>query len=125
MLKMLDNQNSASQRLMGATAAFNSTKPDDEIVSALVRTLNEDANTNVRIAALEALGKFHAQPHVRKALIDALSTQKDPLVQIALIRLMVQMKESGITEQLKDITNDDDVLPAVKDEAHAGLLKLS
>lgn len=126
MLRMLDNQQSASQRFMGATAAFNDyEKADDEIVSALIRTMNEDENTNVRIAALEALGKFHRQPHVRKALIAALTTQKDPLVQIALIRLMVEMKELGIKNELERITTDEEILPAVKDEAHAGLLRLS
>lgn len=126
MLRMLDNQQSASQRFMGATAAFNDyEKADDEIVNALIRTMNEDENTNVRIAALEALGKFHRQPHVRKALIAALTTQKDPLVQIALIRLMVEMKEPGIKSELERITTDEEILPAVKDEAHAGLLRLS
>ena len=91
----------------------------------LIYAMNEDPNTNVRIAALEALGKFRNQPDVRKALIASLRTQKDPLVQIALIRLMVEMKEKGITEELERISTDEETLPAVKDEAHAGLLKLS
>ncbi|MBL0745030.1 HEAT repeat domain-containing protein [Chryseolinea lacunae] len=126
MMGMLDNQESASQRLMGANVAYKTiVKADDEIVNALVNTMNEDPNTNVRMAALEALSKFHSQPHVRKALIASLRTQKDPLVQIALIHLMIDMKEKGITEELKRITTDDEALPAVKDEAHVGLLKLS
>ena len=93
--------------------------------NALIQAMNEDQNTNVRIAALEALGKFHNQPHVRKALIASLRTQKDPLVQIALIRLMVEMKEKGITKNLKRISTDEETLPAVKDEAQAGILRLS
>lgn len=126
MMAMLENQQSASQRVLGATVAFNDIeKADDEIVNALIQAMNEDPNTNVRIAALEALGKFHRQPHVRKALIASLSTQKDPLVQIALIRLMVEMKEKNITRELERISNDEDALPAVKDEAQAGILKLS
>jgi hypothetical protein len=32
-------------------------KPDDEIVNVLVKTMNEDVNTNVRLAALDALGR--------------------------------------------------------------------
>jgi hypothetical protein len=31
---------------------------------------------------LDALSKFHTEPQVRKVLLDALSTQKDPMVQI-------------------------------------------
>ncbi len=125
MMAMLDNTQSASQRMMGATVAFKMEKADDQIVLALTKAMNEDPNTNVRLAALEALGKFHHQEHVRKALIASLSTQKDPVVQIALIRLMVEIKEKEAMKELQRITNDVEALPAVKDEAHAGILKLS
>ncbi|HEV8515255.1 MAG TPA: HEAT repeat domain-containing protein [Cyclobacteriaceae bacterium] len=125
MLSMLENQQSASQRVMGATVAYELPKADDEIVNALSKTLNEDPNTNVRLAALEALGKFYQQEHVRKTLVTSLSTQKDPVVQIALIRLLVQMKEKQIVNELEKITRDGRVMKAVKDEAHSGILKLS
>ncbi|HEY5919105.1 MAG TPA: HEAT repeat domain-containing protein [Chryseolinea sp.] len=126
LMAMLENQQSASQRVLGATVAYNDiVKADDEIVNALVNAMNEDPNTNVRMAALEALGKFHNQPHVRKALVAALNTQKDPMVQIALIRLMVEMKEKDITKELERISTDEETLQAVKDEAQAGILRLS
>ena len=125
MMAMLDNRQSASQRMLGATVAFNMEKPDDEIVRVLTKTMNEDPNTNVRLAALEALGKFHQQNHVRKVLIASLATQKDPIIQIALIRLMVEMKEKEAVKELQRISTDIEAIPAVKDEAHAGLLKLS
>lgn len=125
MLMMMDNHQSASQRLQGVNVAYKMETADDEIVKTLVRTMNEDPNTNVRLAALDALSKFHEQPHVRKALIASLEIQKDPVVQIALIRLMVDMKEKEVVNQLQRITNDSETLPAVKDEAHAGILRLS
>jgi len=126
LMAMLENQQSASQRVLGATVAYNDiVRADDEIVNALVHAMNEDANTNVRMAALEALGKFHNQPHVRKALVASLNTQKDPVVQIALIRLMVEMKETDITKELERISTDEETLQAVKDEAQAGILRLS
>ena len=126
LIGMLDNQNSASQRVEGATVAYKSVvKADDEIVNALVKAMNDDPNTNVRMAALEALRKFQHQPYVRKMLVASLSSQKDPMVQIALIRLMVEMKEKGVMEELQRITTEEGVLPAVKDEAHIGLMRLS
>jgi hypothetical protein len=125
MMGMLDNRLSASQRMMGATVAFTMDKADDQIVQALTKAMNEDPNTNVRLAALEALGRFHQQERVRRLLIASLATQKDPVVQIALIRLMVEMKEKEAMKELRRISNDEEVLPAVKDEAHAGILKLS
>lgn len=125
MMAMLDNQQSASQRLMGATVAYELKQADDDIVKALVKTMNEDPNSNVRLAALDALGKFYKQAHVRNALVNSLSSQKDPVVQIALIRLLVQMKEKEVVNELEQITRDGNVIKAVKDEAYAGILKLS
>lgn len=125
MMAMLDNQQSASQRLMGATVAYELKQADDDIVRALVKTMNEDPNSNVRLAALDALGKFYQQAHVRNALVKSLSSQKDPVVQIALIRLLVQMKEKEVVNELEQITRDGQVIKAVKDEAYAGILKLS
>lgn len=125
LISMLGNRESASQRLMGATVAYEMKQADDDIVRALVKSMNEDPNTNVRLAALDALGKFYKQSHVRNALVSSLSTQKDPMVQIELIRLLVQMKEKEVVNELEQITRDGNVIKAVKDEAHAGILKLS
>jgi anti-sigma factor RsiW len=126
MMAMLENPQSASQRVMGATVAYEMKQaPDDEIVNALAKAMDEDPNTNVRLTALEALGKFYQQGHVRAKLIKSLSTQKDPVVQIALIRLLVQMKEKEVVNELEKITRDDVTIKAVRDEAHSGILKLS
>ncbi|MEK6782712.1 MAG: HEAT repeat domain-containing protein [Bacteroidota bacterium] len=125
MMAMLDNQQSASQRMVGATVAFKMEKMDDEIVTALAKSMNEDPNTNVRLAAMEALSKFYQEPGVQKVLIHSLSVQKDPVVQIALIQLLVQMKEKSVVNELEKIADDPVTLKAVKDEAYNGILKLS
>jgi hypothetical protein len=125
MMAMMTNSQSASQRMLGVAASYQLEKADDEIVNALLKAMNEDPNTNVRLAALEALSKFHQQEHVRTALINALAKQKDPVVQISLIRLMVEMKEKSVIKELDRITKDKEMIKAVKDEAYSGLLKLS
>jgi hypothetical protein len=125
MMARLDNEQSPSQRILGVMAAYEVSTADVEIVDALVRTMNEDPNSNVRLAAIDALKKFHQEPRVRKALIAALGTQTDPIVQIALIQLMVDMKETQAVKSLQKIIDNNDVLPVVKDEAHAGIFKLS
>ncbi len=125
MMAMMTNPQSASQRMLGVAASYQLEKADDEIVNALLKTMNEDPNTNVRLAALDALSKFHQQEHVRTALINALAKQKDPVVQISLIRLMVEMKEKSVIKELDRITKDKEMIKAVKDEAYSGLLKLS
>jgi anti-sigma factor RsiW len=124
VIMMLENQQSASQRVLGANVAYKMTNTDDEIITALVKAMNEDSNSNVRLAALDALKKFYRQDYVRKTLIASVATQKDPVVQIALIRILAEMKEKEIIIELQRITTDDEALPAVKDEAHVALHQL-
>lgn len=125
MMTFLNNELSPSQRMQGVTVAYEMSKPDDEIVRVLVNTLNNDPNTNVRLAALEALSKFNNEHNVRKSLIESLSTQKDPVIQIALIQLMVTMKEKSVIKQLEKMAKDARSIDAVKDEAYSGIFKLS
>ena len=125
MLAMMTNDQSASQRIQGMNVAMTYEKVDDKIVNALVKTLNEDPNTNVRLAALEALSRFQQEKNVRNKLIESLATQKDPVIQIALIQLMVKMKEKGVIDDLQKIVDDVETMKAVKDEAYSGILKLS
>lgn len=128
VLAQMKNDQSASQRMLGVMAAYESVqtdRPDDEIVDALVTTMNTDGNSNVRLAAIEALSKFTGEENVRRALVQSLSVQKDPVVQIALIQLLVQMKEKEAIKSFERIIDDEQSLPAVKDEAHAGIFKLS
>lgn len=125
MMAMMNNELSASQRMMGVSVANSIQQADDEITLVLFDVLNEDPNTNVRLSALEALAKFHADPEVKRKLIQSLAIQKEPSVQIALIQLLVQIKEQSIMPQLKDIIEDDQSIKAVRDEAHTAILKLS
>jgi hypothetical protein len=125
MMGMLDNTQSASQRIKGVNVAMEMQKADTEIVRALFNTLYTDPNTNVRLAALDALSKFHEDPEVRMGLIQSLSKQTDPMVQIRLIQLMVDMKEKDVVQDLQKLVNDAATMKAVKDEAYSGILKLS
>jgi hypothetical protein len=125
MISKMDNQLSASQRMQGVNVAMNFETADDEVLRALARTMNSDPNTNVRLAAVEALGRFHEEPAVKKELISSLSTQSDPLVQIALIQLLVRIKEKAVINQLNEIIESDSSIKEVKDEAYTGILKLS
>jgi HEAT repeat protein len=111
--------------MVGVSVAYELETADDQIVKVLVRTMNEDTNTNVRLAALDALSKFNAENSVRQALINSLAIQKDPVVQIALIQLLVKLKEEAVLKQLEKLTKDASTMKAVKDEAYTGILKLS
>ncbi|MBV9987077.1 MAG: HEAT repeat domain-containing protein [Chitinophagaceae bacterium] len=118
----LNDMASPSKRLSAASEA--SSLIDRDIIDALVKTMNTDPNTNVRLAALESLSRFHRESYVRKQLVAALEKQKDPVVQIELIQLLTRMKETSILKQLDKITQDDNAIKAVKDNAYSGIFTL-
>ncbi|GAA0893905.1 hypothetical protein GCM10009122_35850 [Fulvivirga kasyanovii] len=125
VMQSLTDNSSASRRLQGVNASYAMSSADDEIVNALIRTMNNDENTNVRLAAVEALSKFAEEPKVMDALIRSMESQTDPLIQITLINLMVQLKEKRALDELKNIIEDKKTMETVKDEAHMAVFKLS
>ncbi len=120
----LNNMDLPSKRLNAAAQAYQLKNTDKEIVDALVRAMNTDPNTNVRLAALEALSRFHRETYVKKQLVQSLKKQKDPMVQIELIQLLTKMKQSSILDELEKMTEDGGTMDAVKDEAHRSILTL-
>lgn len=120
----LNDMGSTSRRL-DATAAFDRiTNTDHDIVDALVKTMNTDPSTNVRLAALDALGKFSKETYVKKKLVASLEKQKDPMVQISLIELLTRMRESSILKELDKLVSDGNTMDAVKDRAYSSIFKL-
>lgn len=124
VLNSLDDQ-SASSRLGAVNASYSMADMDTDIINAFVKTLNTDENINVRLAALEALSNYADNENVRKALVESLSKQDKPAVQIVLINLLVQLKEKRAIEPLKKLTEDEENIEAVRDEANYGIFKLS
>lgn len=121
----LEDQNSASKRLHGVNVAYATSGADEQIIAVLISTLGNDENTNVRLAAARALMKFKDDPNALRALIEGVTTQSDPVVQIELINIMVELKEVDALDEIKKVIDDDKSLESVKDEAHMALFKLS
>lgn len=120
----LGNMESASTRIAAAMKAYDMKNADRDIVDALFHTMNNDPNTNVRLAALEAIAKFHRESYVRKKLTAALKKQKDPIVQVELIQVLTKMKQTSILGELEKLVKDVNTDKEVKDRAYASLLTL-
>jgi hypothetical protein len=118
-------QQSASERLKGISWSYQMPRPDEQILTALLDTLNSDPNVNVRLAAVDALQKYTDQPSVRKSLLLSLLRQESPLLQIALIDLMVQLQEKQSIPALQKLTQEKGLHRAVKERAELGLKQLS
>jgi hypothetical protein len=123
-LSLLDRQ-SPTSRLEGISWSSRVARPDNDLLSALVRALNHDSNTNVRLASLDALEKFSSDPSVRRALVNSISVQDSPLVQIALIDALVQMRDNTAAGAFRKLTSDAEVNAEVRQRAQWGLHSLS
>ncbi|TPG67367.1 HEAT repeat domain-containing protein [Hymenobacter nivis] len=98
--------------------------PGDPAVAALINTLSTDPNPNVRLAACEALYRLRADPRVGPALVAALPMQTDPNVQITLIETLVALREKRAVPQLEQLSQQPEVLRAVRQQAEAGIGQL-
>jgi len=117
-------QQSPNERLKGVDWSTR-VSPDPQILDALEHTLRYDTSVDVRLAALDALGRYGHQPDVSRALVDSLGTQESPLVQIALIDVLVDLHETSAIGPLKRLQHESGVNPAVSQHADWGIKRLS
>lgn len=110
-------QQSASERLRGVSWANQVESSDGQVFAALLDSVNHDANVNVRLAAADALRTFAMTSAVRTEIAKGISRQSAPLVQIALIDLVVDLKDSSSITELKQVAENDSLNPGVRERA--------
>jgi HEAT repeat protein len=123
-LSMLQQQ-SASERLTGLIWSQRLREPDAKVLDALVRTVNSDSDVNVRLAAVDALFRFSDDTAVKHRLLESLTSQSSPLVQIALIDLLVELRERRSVEVLRRLVADESVDENVRKRASWALQHVS
>jgi hypothetical protein len=117
-------QNSASERLRGVSWAYQVEPTDTEVPSALLDTVNHDPNVNVRLAAVDALRPFAGSQSVNTAVIQALPRETAPIVQVALIELMVDLREKQASHALQSVATDTAADAGVRERAQWALEQL-
>jgi len=123
-LSMLQQQ-SASQRLEGVSWSTRLPEPDPKVMGALMHTVRFDNSVDVRLAALDALGRYADRPEVRRELVDVLQTTQSPMVQVALIDLLVDLHDKSAVPQFKKFQQDPHVNPTVKKRVDWGIQQLN
>lgn len=108
-----------SDRVPESTAGLGS-----EITEILIYTMNNDQNINVREAAVEALFRFRNEPRIRMALVNSLSKQRDPLMQMTLINMLVELKEKSAINEMQKLLMDTDTREVVKTRLEVGIAEL-
>jgi len=124
----LMQQQSASERLKGVSWSYQVEPSDTEVLNALVTTVNHDPNVNVRLAAVDALRPFTGSPatHLaaRNAVVQALPKETAPIVQVALIDFLAELKERNAAPELRRLVSDPDIDSGVRKRAEWALERM-
>ncbi len=123
-LSMLQQQ-SASQRLEGVSWTTRVSGPDPQVLNALFHTLRFDSNVDVRLASLDALSRYAGSPEIRRELVDALQNQQSPLVQIAIVDLLVDLHDRSAVPQFMKLEQGSKLDPTVKKRVDWGIEQLN
>ena len=125
MAVSLLRQSSSSERLRGVSYTSQLKEPGQGTLEALLQALDNDPNVNVRLAAADALYLFASNPEVKEGLLKSLARQESPLVQSALIDLLVVSREQRAVEALKTLIGGEKLRPEIKKKAELGIQQLS
>ena len=120
MLNMIDDE-SASQRIKAVSYSEDMSSPNQQVIDVLVNTLNRDKNVNVRLAALYSLQRFSDRRSVRDSLVNSLRMQTEPIIQVVLINLLAEKRDTRAIKPIQDIMTDKKTLKEVKDAAQRSL----
>jgi hypothetical protein len=117
-------QPSPSDRIQGVNTSARLKRPDATTLDLLLRTLDEDPRLNVRLAAVDALYLFSGQPGVREGVVASLAKQTSPILQVALIDLLVGIREIRAAAALRSLVGDEKFEPEVRKRAELGIKEL-
>lgn len=114
---------SASERLRGIEWSRR-VDWDAFVADALLETLRHDPNTNVRLAAVDALGRWTDRPQIGAALSDALERQDAPLVQVTLAQILLERNVSSSAAAVRRMLQREELDPLVREHLRAVLARI-
>jgi hypothetical protein len=123
MLALLDNP-SASERIRGVSYTNDIKHVDKEVIDALLATLNNDPNVNVRLSTLDALTRLANHPEVRQGLIKSITEQDSPLMQSAIADVMLKLQEKRSVGSFKELLKQKNLDHGVRDKINQTITSL-
>lgn len=112
---------SASERIKAVNYTEEIPLPGEDVIDALIKTLNQDKNSNVRLASIYSLARFKNVPKVKNAFLFALNQQEDPMIQIVIINILVETEDVRAVDELKKLLEKKELNHDVKEHAEKGL----
>ena len=123
MKSLLENP-SASERLRGVSYTSEMRTANKSVIEALLSTLNNDPNINVRLTTLEALTHYADNPAVREGLVESILQQESPLVQAALADVMLKLQEKNAIRPFKKLLQQKDLNTIVRGKIEKTIARL-
>lgn len=124
MMNLLDND-SATERLKAVNISTEVKSADNRITEALLKTLNNDPNVNVRLAAIEALLHHASNPLAREGLVNAITIQESPIVQAALADAMLILQEKKSVEEFRKLLDRNGLDQSIRSKLQTTIAALS
>ncbi|MDR9366794.1 MAG: HEAT repeat domain-containing protein [Balneolaceae bacterium] len=123
MISLLDNS-SPTERLKAVNISNEIRSVDERVVNALLKTLNNDSNVNVRLAAVDALTSHANNPAARSGLINSIAQQESPIVQAALADAMLALQERQSVDEFKKLLSRDELDSNVRNKLENTIAEL-
>jgi hypothetical protein len=118
----LMDSSSVANRMNAILSAGTLAHLNTKLKVELCRTFSKDDNDNVRLAALGILVKFSTDKYIHEQLVESLSKQKDPVVQLELIKILGSNSSPETTNKLIAMANNPFTVDAVKEQVYYALL---
>jgi len=123
VLSLIENP-SATERIRAVSMTQEIRNVDDKVIEALLSTLNQDPNDNVRLMTLEALAELAGHPKVREGLVQSIVSQTSPIMQSAMADVMLKLQEKKSVKPLQKMLKRDDLNSTVKDKVEKTIQKI-
>lgn len=114
---------SSSVRLAAVLASGKNSSLSDSDLNILFHTMNNDENSNVRLAVLDVLKKQEKREIITTLFLESVDKQNDPVVQVELLASLSPAEVEKVEKQLLGITQNPLTIDAVRNEAYAVLLR--
>src|SRR6185312_14707992 len=124
MLSLLQNP-AASERIRAVSYTSEIRRTDPSITEALLATLNNDPNVNVRLTTLEALTHYAHDPAVREGLVRSILQQESPLMQAALADVMLKLQEKRAVPSFEKLLQHKDLNGMVRTKIEQTIVRLT
>jgi hypothetical protein len=114
-------EESPSERIKAVSYSEEIVHPNQKVIGALFNLLDHDKNVNVRLASAYSLVRFSDNKSVMDSLVASLGRQTEPIIQIVLINILTEKKESKAIKPIQEIISNGNTMKEVKDIAEKSL----